>query len=68
MGKRTVDSEKAENVASMYKKKRVIPAEIRELLADLAEIRQTILVGSPGLLPQLAPALEHAEMRIQEMY
>lgn len=68
MGKRTVDSEKAEKVASMYANVRVIPAEIKEILADLAEIRRTILVGSPTLLPQLAPALEHAEMRIQEMY
>jgi hypothetical protein len=68
MGKQVIDSEKTQDAASIYTKKRSIPAEIRELLADLAEIRQTVLVGSPALLPRLAPAPEHAEMRIQQMY
>lgn len=68
MSRKSIDKEGSENAAPSYTKMRVIPQEIREILADLAEIRNTVLVGSPALLPQLAPALEHAEARIQEMW
>lgn len=68
MGNKVTNDKNNQDERKDYTKAQVIPSEIKELLADLAEIRNTILVGSPALLPKLAPALENAEARIQAMW
>lgn len=45
-----------------------IPAEICELLADMAKIRQTILENAPQCLPAVAPAFIDAEQRIHSFW
>lgn len=41
--------------------------EIREILRDMAKIRQVILENAPQCLPILAPAFIDAEQRIKSI-
>jgi hypothetical protein len=45
-----------------------MPEILREILEDLAEIRRTILIEAPQCLPTLAPAMIHAEARINDVF
>jgi hypothetical protein len=45
-----------------------MPETIHALLADIANIRLTILTNAPGCLPQIAPALIHAEDQVNSLW
>lgn len=45
-----------------------MPDTIHALMADLAVIRQTILVNAPACLPQIAPVLIDAEDQIRSLW
>lgn len=45
-----------------------MPKAIHALLADIAEIRNVILLNAPGCLPQVAPALIDAEDQVKTLW
>lgn len=53
-------------VASIQQPK--MPEAIHALFADIAQIRNTILLNAPSCLPQVAPALIDAEDQIRNLW
>jgi len=45
-----------------------MPEIINSLLTDIANIRLTVLTNAPGCLPQIAPALIHAEDQVNSLW
>jgi len=45
-----------------------VPEPVREILQAISEIRRTVLVESPRLLPMLAPAMLRAESGIDKLW
>lgn len=46
----------------------IIPPMIKNLLQDLSNIRMTMLVESPQMLPLIAPSLIEAEVHVRQLW
>jgi hypothetical protein len=68
MSPKSIDKEGKKDAGNNHFNPLTIPADIKEILSELAEVRRIVLMDSPALLPKLAPALSNAESILQDFW
>lgn len=60
----SLDSDNKSGQDKQSKRSTRLPDHVRNLMECIAEVRRAVLENTPGLLPQVAPALVAAEAQV----